>query len=68
MFQIFDSLWFNCESCHASGNVQRLDLTGHKWDYKPEHASLSTEFVYNGKPILILPPSSITAAPYDHDP
>ncbi|XP_004493854.1 uncharacterized protein [Cicer arietinum] len=52
----------------AKGNVQRLDLTGHKWDYKPEHASLSTEFVYNGKPILILPPSSITAAPYDHDP
>ncbi|KAK2363966.1 RNI superfamily protein [Trifolium repens] len=52
----------------AKGNVQRLDLTGHQWDYKPEHASLRTEFVHNGKPILILPPSSFTAAPYDHDP
>ncbi|PNY13595.1 hypothetical protein L195_g010253 [Trifolium pratense] len=50
------------------GNVQRLDLTGHQWAYKPEHASLRTEFVHNGKPILILPPSSATAPPCDHDP
>lgn len=68
MFQIFDSFRFNCECCDASGKVQHLDLTGHKWDYKPEHASLLTEFVHNGKPVLILPLLLATAAPYDHDP
>ncbi|XP_058737901.1 uncharacterized protein LOC131610054 [Vicia villosa] len=52
----------------AKGKVQHLDLTGHRWDYKPEHASLLAEFVYNGKSILILPLLLATAAPYDHDP
>ncbi|KAL5059820.1 hypothetical protein RYX36_031424 [Vicia faba] len=52
----------------AKGKVQHLDLTGHKWDYKPEHASLCAQFVHNGNPILILPLLSATAVPYDHDP
>ncbi|KAK7336948.1 hypothetical protein VNO77_17502 [Canavalia gladiata] len=52
----------------AKGNVQHLDLTGHIWDYKPEHLSLHTEFVHNGLPILVLPLSSASAAPYDDDP
>ncbi|KAG5086490.1 hypothetical protein AAZX31_19G157200 [Glycine max] len=52
----------------AKGNVQQVDLTGHIWDYKPEHVSPYTEFVHNGLPILILPSSSASAAPHDHDP
>lgn len=52
----------------AAGNVLNLDLTGHDWDYTPELTSLCTEFVHNGKPILMLPVSSATAAPIDHDP
>ncbi|XP_027350539.1 uncharacterized protein LOC113861736 isoform X2 [Abrus precatorius] len=52
----------------AKGNVQHLDLTGHMWDYKPEHVSLHTEFVHNGSPILVLPSPSASAAPYDDDP
>lgn len=53
---------------HALGNVEHLDLTGHIWDYKPDHASLHNEFVHDGKPILILPSSSACTAPYDDDP
>ncbi|KAE9621875.1 putative leucine-rich repeat domain, L domain-containing protein [Lupinus albus] len=52
----------------AKGNFERLDLTGHTWDYKPEHASLHSEFVHDGNPILILPSPSAFAAPYDDDP
>ncbi|KAG2405966.1 uncharacterized protein HKW66_Vig0052210 [Vigna angularis] len=52
----------------AKGKVQHVDLTGHIWDYKPEHISLCTEFLHNELPILILPSSSISAAPHDHDP
>ncbi|XP_047154185.1 uncharacterized protein LOC124825582 [Vigna umbellata] len=52
----------------AKGKVQHVDLTGHIWDYKPEHISLCTEFVHNELPIFILPSSSISAALHDHDP
>ncbi|QCD97813.1 uncharacterized protein LOC114192079 [Vigna unguiculata] len=52
----------------AKGNVQHVDLTGHIWDYKPEHISLCTEFVHNELPILVLPSSSTSAALHDHDP
>jgi len=61
-------LLINCFSYLALGNVQHVDLTGHIWDYKPEHVSLCTEFVHNESPILVLPSSSTSAAPHDHDP
>lgn len=52
----------------AKGNVRHLDLTGHTWDYKPEHVFLCSDFVNDEKPILILPKPLAVAAPYDNDP
>ncbi|KAL3029217.1 hypothetical protein AAZX31_03G151600 [Glycine max] len=57
-----------CALKFAKGNVQQVDLTGHIWDYKPEHVSPYAEFVHNGLPILVLPSPSVSAAPHDHDP
>ncbi|MED6132990.1 hypothetical protein PIB30_024067 [Stylosanthes scabra] len=50
------------------GNLEHLDLSGHVWDYGPDHASIDTEFVHNGKPKLILPLPSASVVPYDDDP
>lgn len=69
LMPIEDSLTIICSALKfAKGNVQCIDLTGHIWDYKPEDVSSFTEFVYNGLPIVVLPPSSTSAAPQDHDP
>lgn len=59
---------FNCHNYYALGKLERLDLSGHIWNYEPDHASLHAEFVRNGKPVLILPLLSALVEPYDDDP
>ncbi|KAG9447724.1 hypothetical protein H6P81_013852 [Aristolochia fimbriata] len=53
----------------SKGKLEQLDLTGNTGCYQlPPHASRLLEFHKNGRPIVILPSSPNTAAPYDDDP
>lgn len=50
------------------GSLERLNLTGNTWASHPAHASMLRGIEHNGRPILILPSSSASDAPYDDDP
>ncbi|CAJ1897915.1 unnamed protein product [Sphenostylis stenocarpa] len=64
-----DSLAVICSALKfAKGNVKRVDLRGHIWNYKPEQISLCREIVHDGLPILVLPLPSASAVLHDHDP
>ncbi|XP_068657986.1 uncharacterized protein [Aristolochia californica] len=52
----------------SKGKLEHLDLTGNTSCYQPPHVSMLLEFRINGKPIVILPSSPNTVAPYDDDP
>ncbi|KAK8688581.1 hypothetical protein V6N13_087341 [Hibiscus sabdariffa] len=52
----------------AKGHLEKVDLTGNRWDYRPSHDTMLAEFQHNGKPILILPSSVASNIPYDDDP
>ncbi|GMJ09033.1 hypothetical protein like AT2G20210 [Hibiscus trionum] len=52
----------------AKGHVEKVDLTGNRWDYRPSHDAMLADFQHNGRPILILPSSVASNVPYDDDP
>ncbi|KAK9041004.1 hypothetical protein V6N11_016134 [Hibiscus sabdariffa] len=52
----------------AKGHLEKVDLTGNRWDYRPSHDTMLAEFQHNGRPILILPSSVASNVPYDDDP
>ncbi|XP_039032568.1 NACHT, LRR and PYD domains-containing protein 5-like isoform X2 [Hibiscus syriacus] len=64
-----ESLPLICSALKISkGHLEKVDLTGNLWDYRPSHDAMLAEFQHNGRPILILPSSVALNVPYDDDP
>ncbi|KAF5458282.1 hypothetical protein F2P56_022319 [Juglans regia] len=68
-FMPVESLTIICSALKvAKGSLEHLNLMGNTWAYHPAHASMLRGIEHNGRPILILPSSSASDAPYDDDP